>query len=502
MDIQENTNKAIAKNTLVLYIRLAVTTVCGFLTTRYALQALGIVDFGLFSVLGSIISFIAILNTIMVSTTNRYIAVSLGNGDEEKANIQFNVCLAFHAAIAVITALIAYPVGSWYINNVLNYDGDIVNASFIYNVTVTASIFSFFSVPYSGLLTAKENFWTFCFPPIICSIIRLAVAILITYFFSNKLYIFAVATALHSVYPPIHYIVYCKKRYKPIVKFNFVKDAKLYKEISAFSGWVAYGAIAFVGKAQGAAILVNSFFSTVMNTALGVANSINSIVGELSRSASQSIDPQITKSYAAGNRERSDYLLVLSTKITFFVMFLVSTPFLAECEWIMRLWLGDVPDYAVTFSILLIIDNLVDSLNSGVKSIIFASGKIKLFQIVPSTIKLSSIIAAYFVLRTGAPAYSLIVVYILFSVIVVLSNQFILKKTVDFNNSLLIRQSYFPSLLIVLLSLPVFLIHFFDNPFVEILTSVLYVALLELYIGVSKVERQALFQFVRSKILK
>lgn len=500
MQIQENTDKAIAKNTAVLYAKLVITAVCGFLTTRFALQALGVIDFGLFSILGSIISFVAILNTIMVSTTNRYIAVALGKGDSQQANTQFNVCLLFHLIIAIISALVAYPLGFWYIHNALHYDGNISNALFVYNVTVTASIFSFFSVPYSGLLSAKENFWIYCLPSIIGAFIKLGVSILITYFFIHKLYIYASVTALYAIYPPLHYMYYCRRHYKDIVAFKFVRDKSLYKEISSFSGWVSYGAVAYIGKAQGAAILVNMFFNTVMNTALGVANSINSIVGEISRSTCQTIDPQITKNYVSGNRNRTDYLLVLSTKISFLIMFLISTPFLVDCEWVLSLWLGNVPDFAVVFTILLIIDNLVDSMNAGVKSLIFASGKIMLFQIVPSTLKLISIIVAYFVLRMGAPAYALIIVYIFFSVLVVVSNQLILKRTVSFDNSLLFKGSYIPSSLIVILSLPVFLLKLVPNHLLWLLIAMLYVTLLVLFIGLSKNERIHLLEFVKRKL--
>lgn len=500
MPVQENTNKAIAKNTLVLYIKLGVTSICGFLTTRFALQALGIVDYGLFSVLGSIITFIGILNTIMVSTTNRYIAVSLGKGDIKEANIQFNVCLAFHFVAAIITALIAYPLGAWYINNVLNYDGDIANAIFVFNVTVTASIFSFFAVPFSGVLTAKENFTNFAIPEIIGSILRLGVAYTLTLYFTHKLFIYSSFNAIYALYPPISYIIYCRKHYNPIVRFQLIKEKKYYKDIVSFSGWVAYGAVAYVGKAQGAAVLVNLFFSTIMNTALGIANTVNRLVGLLSRSASQSIDPQIMKSYTSGNRERSDYLLALSTKITFFVMFLVSVPFLTDCKWILSIWLKEVPEYAVIFTILLIIDNLVDSLNSGVKSIIFASGKIKLFQIIPSTLKLFSIIFAYIVLKAGAPPYALIEVYILFSIIVVVSNQIILKKTIHFDNKMLFRKSYLPSILIVILTLPIFFIKPFSMPLVRICVTLIYVCLLMVLIGMSRSERNMLYAFVTKKL--
>lgn len=500
MVIQENTNKAIAKNTVILYAKLVITAVCGFLTTRFALQALGVIDFGLFSILGSIISFVSILNTIMVSTTNRYIAVALGKDDIGLANILFNVCLMFHLVIAVITALVAFPLGSWYIHNALNYDGDVSNALFIYNVTVAASIFSFFSVPFSGLLSAKENFWTYCLPSIIGSFIKLSVSILIVYFFTHKLFVYASVIALNALYPPLHYMYYCRKHYKEIVRFALVRNRSLYREIAAFSGWVSYGAVAYIGKAQGAAILVNLFFNTVMNTALGVANSINSIVGEISRSTCQTIDPQITKSYASGNRDRMDFLLVLSTKVTFFVMFVISTPFLVDCEWILSLWLVKVPDFAVIFTILLIIDNLVDSMNAGVKSLIFASGKIMLFQIVPSTLKFISIIVAYFVLKAGAPAYSLILVYIAFSIIVVIANQLILKQTVNFNNRMLFKGSYIPSLIIVLLSLPVFLINPLHNHFLWEIISMIYVSALVFFVGLSRNERGYLVRYAVTKL--
>ena len=502
MPIKENTNKAIAKNTIILYAKLIITALCGFLTTRFALQALGVVDFGLFSILGSIISFVAILNTIMVSTTNRYIAVALGKDDIQEANTQFNVCLMFHLVIAIISALIAYPIGFWYIHHALHYDGDIENALFVYNVTVTASIFSFFSVPFSGLLTAKENFLNFAVPEIIGSILRLGVTFLLTLYFTHKLFIYSSFNAAYALYPPISYIIYCRKHYKPIVRFRLVKETKFYKDIVSFSGWVAYGAIAYIGKAQGAAILVNLFFSTIMNSALGIANTVNSLVGRISRSASQSIDPQITKCFAAGNRERSDYLLVLSTKITFFVMFLIATPFLVDCEWILSIWLKEVPEYAGIFTILLIVDNLVESLNSGVKSIIFASGKIKLFQIIPSTLKLLSIVFAYLVLKAGAPPYALIEVYILFEIIVVVFNQIILRKTVQYDNKMLFMKSYLPSLLIVLLTLPFFFINPLNIiPIIRICITLCYVCVLMAFLGLSKSERSQLLTIISKKLI-
>lgn len=494
--MKENTNTALAFNTIVLYARLVIAGLCGFFTTRFALQALGVVDYGLFSVIGSIISFISIINTIMVSTSNRYISVAIGRGDINETNIQFNVCFIIHLLIAVITCLISFPVGDWYISTHLNYDGDISNAQFVFRITIIASIFTFICVPYHGLLTAKENFLMFCIPDVVSHFIRLVVAILLVNHFSFRLYIYTITMAVCTIYPAIIYIIYSHKNYHDIVKFRLIRDKQRYKEILSFSALVGYGAIAHVGKAQGAAVLVNLFYNTIMNTALGIANSVNTIICMFGRSIAQPIDPQITKCYASGNRSRCDYLLVLSTKLTYLLMLLISSPFLVAPEWVLGIWLGTIPPYAVTFTILVIIDALVDSLNSGVKSIVFASGNIKLFQMIPSTLKLCSIVAAYFVLKSGAQAYSLIIVYIAFTFMVFLSNQWILHKSLNYDNMLLIKGSYMPSAIITVMFLPTLLIKDVFHPIILIGFSILYLAALFFFIGLSKDERHKVSLFV------
>lgn len=498
--MQENTNKSLTVNTLILYARLAVTSICGLFTTRFALEALGVSDYGLFSVIGSIISFIAIINTIMVSTSNRFIAVAIGKGDIADANKQFNVCLTIHIAIAICTIIFAFPIGSWYINNYLNYDGDINNALMIFRFTVFASVITFIGIPYNGLLTAKENFIVFCIPDIISHILKLLVAYLLVSHFEQKLMIYSLSIAIFTAYPVLVYIIYCYRHYHEISALKFVKDKKSYKDIFAFSSWVGYGAIAYVGKAQGSAILVNAFFSTVMNTALGIANSINSIIVSFAQNVAQPIAPQITKSYASGDIERSRHLLVLSTKLTFLVMFLVSSPFLVGANWILEHWLGTVPDYATLFTILVIVDALIDSMNSGIKNIIFASGRIKLFQVAASTLKLMAIFAAFIALKMGCPAYSLLLVYIAFSVLVFFTNQWVLNRTLKFDNAFLWQKSYLPSMLIVALFSPCFFMRFCIAQSYAILFSFTYLCILILFVGFTRSERQYIFSMISQKL--
>lgn len=500
--MKENTNKAIALNSLILYLRLAVTAITGLLATRFVLQALGVNDYGLYSVLGSIITFMSIINTIMISTSNRFIAVAIGRNDIEVANIQFNVNLLIHICIAIITILIALPLGNFYVSRYVNYDGDLSIAYTIFNISLISSAFSFIGIPYNGLLMAKERFLAFCSVDIFVHIVRLVFSFILINHFENKLLVYAIGMGLLTICPTIWYYLYCSINFKEIIKWRLVMDKKKYGEIFRFSAWVSYGAIATVGKAQGAAILVNTFFNTLMNTALGIANSINSYIMMFAQNVTNPIAPQITKNYASGNMERCNSLLVFSTKLSFFVMFLIASPFLVDAESIIKLWLGQVPEYSVLFTKLIIIDALVASLNSGISTIIFASGKIALYQVMINTLKVIAIFAAYCALKAGLPPESILYVYIIFSVIMVFTTQWVLHRTLNFDNTILIKRSYLPSLLIVLAFVPVLVLPIALMPLLKIPMTLLYVLFIEFIIGFSKGERSYLLNSAKSLIVK
>ena len=500
--MKENTNKAIVLNSMVLYLRLIVVTVCELITTRYALMVLGINDFGLFSVLGSIISFMALFNTIMMSTTNRFISVAIGKGDRHEINIQFNICLFIHIAIALVALLLFIPIGDVYISHYLQYEGNISTAIDVFHITVIGSIISFIGVPYEGLLTAKENFFIPSFTNICAHIIKLAVTISLLYYFENKLLVYAFTQGFTTGGKTIVYYIYTKVRHSDITKFFIPKSKEQYKNVFSFSGWIAYGAVAMIGKNQGAAILVNAFFNTAMNTALGLANSVSTLINSFANSIATPIAPQITKSYVSGNTHRTDELMIMSTKYTYLFTLIISIPFLASPFWLFTIWLGDVPNYVIDFTYLIIIDTLVISLNSGISNLIFASGRIKLYQVVVNTLRFFSIIAAYFVLKCGFEAHSLLWCYILFSVAIFFVSQKILYVSTGFDNKKLWKHSYWPSLIITLIIVPFFLLEINIHP-------ILHIALIEViafaaifFIGCSSKEKAFIQYRVKKALFK
>lgn len=496
--MQENTNKAIAINSLIMYAKLFIMTICGLLTTRFALKALGVNDFGLFSVLGSIITFIAIFNTVMISTSNRFISVAIGKGDLDFVKEQFNICRVIHIGIAILTVIIAIPLGDYYINHNLQYDGDISKAVDVFHFTVIGSIISFIGVPYNGLLIAKEKFVVFSITEVLTHIFKLAVTFSLLYCFEEKLLIYAFTQGAITAVPTLVYHIYCKRNYPEILVFEFPRNRNKYNEIFSFSGWVAFGAFATIGKSQGAQILVNLFFNTVMNTALGLANTVNGLLGSFANSIAQPIMPQITKSYANGNMNRCSELLVMSTKYTFLVTLFISAPFLSSADWIFSLWLGNVPPYVLDFTTLVIVDTLITALNSGISNLIFASGKIRLYQISINTLRLCSIIAAYFVLKMGGPANSLLWAYITFSIIIFFVGQAVLHKSLHYDNTMLWRKSYIPSISIVFLSMPIFILKLPIQPMFCICLKEMYLLVIIVCVGLTRKERNSLFSLINN----
>ena len=499
--MQENTNKAIAINSLILYARLVITAITGLLSTRFALLALGANDYGLFSVIGGIISFIAIINTIMVGTSNRFIATAIGKGIMEEIKDQFNVNLIIHVCIAILVLFVAIPLGHFYIDHYVNYDGNIEIVKTIYDITTIGSVIAIVGVPFHGLLMAKERFIVFSTTDVIAHFITLMGGYIILNHFVDKLFIYALFRFVAAAFPTLVFVAYCRIYLSDYVAYKWVKKLNMYKEVFSFSIWVAYGAFASVGKAQGATLLVNSFFNTIMNTAMGVAASINGIVLNFSKNVSQSIAPQITKSYASGDYKRSELLVCRSSRYSFLVMLLVSSPFLINTKYILGLWLGQVPSYAVIFTLLMIIDGLVGSLNAGIPNLIFASGNIKWYQLIVNTLYLLSILVAYLVLKAGYKAYYLQVTYIVFSAIVLVVRQIVLNKVVKFNNRQLLITSYFPSLTVLVLFLPCCFLIKTLHPVIQFTISLLYLVILVFYIGLQKSERVKLVSFIQRKLL-
>ena len=496
--MKENTNKVIAVNTLILYIRLALVSLCGLLYTRFSLQALGANDYGLFAVVGCIITFACIINTVMIVTSNRFMAMAIGKGDREAVCRTFNVNIIIHIAIAILTLLIALPIGHWYITNHVNYNGDMANVHTIFNISIIASAISFIGVPYNGLLLAKEKFIVFCTTDVLSSIIKLIFTYILIDHFEHKLLIYAAITAFMTAFPTFVFWLYCRHKFKEITKFSFVKRWADYKEVIVFSIAIGYGAIALIAQNQGGALLINTFFSTAMNAGLAVTN----ILQTFANNCQKSISPQVVKSYAAGNQSRCLNLVCLSSKVTYFAMLFISVPFLLVPETILGIWLKETPPFAILFMRLLIVNMLINSINAGLADFVFATGKIKLYQFVVNTLTGISVIVGYIFLKLGQQPENLFYVYIAFSIVVTIVRPFLIKRISSFDISSLTRGSYLPAILSTILFCPICLLKAYLTTPIYLVTAYVYLITISYLIALNKSERSYINEFISNKIKK
>lgn len=453
--MEKNANRTIVINSILLYARLGITTLCSVFSTRYALLALGVSDFGLMSVVASVITFMSVVNTTMVSASNRFIAVAIGKGDMAEINRTFNVCLIIHLAIALLTLALAYPLGHYYIYNILQYDGSLDLVIKVYDINIIGAIIAFIGVPYNGLLIAKERFFVFCLTDVICNLVKVAVTYMLISHFSDKLLVYTYLLAFVAGFPTLLFMAYCHKFFDVITKVRIIKDRKPYIDILTFSLWIGYGAVAIVGRTQAAAMLINAFFNTVMNAALGISNYVLQMIMLIAQNVTKPISPQITKAYASGDIDRCNTLVVLSAKLSFIVVFVVGAPLFCEMEYILGLWLDSVPPYSVMFSRLFVVNMLVDSLNSGISEYVMAGGKIRRYQIYVNTLYLLSIPAAYVVLYLGAEAWWLLVVYIIFSVFILMTRQYVMRLEYGFDTRVLWKRVYIPSMIAIIVFAPI-----------------------------------------------
>ena len=499
-------NSRIIKNSGILYVRLLITTIVGLISTRLLLHALGVSDYGLYTIVGGIVGIMAFLNTVMISTTYRYIAYEMGKGNYTNINQVFNISLIIHLCLAVLLILLAETIGRFYINNYLNVPGGkVTDALFVFRFSICGAFFSIISIPYQGLITAQENFLVRASIEVIRSLSRLGAVFLVIYYLGNRLRLYSVLMMIVMIIPPVLFFLYCNRKYPSLIKWNFQKNWSKYKEMIGFSGWVMLGGAASVGKIQGSALIINSFFGTILNASFGIANQVNNLISMFSKNLSQAAIPQITKSYGGDNIDRSTELVLFISKYSFFLMLLPALPILLEIDFILKLWLKDVPEYTSAFVKLMIIYALIETISSGIPAVIQASGKIKWFMIIYSTILLLSLPVAYFLFTLGLPPYFITVVFISALIFAILTDLILLKKILSFNVKALIEKVYFRIFAVVVLLLPLFLVRnlissgFSRFIIISILSVVLYFIVIY-FVGIEKRERIVIVNILKKVI--
>jgi len=446
----ERNNKIIAVNTIVMYARLIITTIIGLLTSRFVLQALGASDYGLYSVVGGIITMLGVINIAMHTTTRRYINVEMGKLDGNMNRI-FNISRILHYGFAVFILLLAETLGMYYIYNYLNVAPEKFNdAIFVFQVSTIAAAISIINIPYQALLQAFEKFTQVAIFDIISSLSKLVFVVCLIYIEGDALRIYAIGMSCLTLLSLLFYNIACAVQWKDIVRYKFYREFYVYKEILFFNNYVALGATAYLGRTQGSNILVNYFFGTLVNAAFAIGYTIENFCMMFVSNIGAAAAPQIAKNYA-NNYNRSVFLTEILNKISIYLMLLIVVPLILEMEFVLKLWLKDVPEGTILICRLTMISALIRTFFGGLDKLIQASGKIRWFQIVGSFMEISCLPISFIFLKMGFPAFSVIIVFILMSFLGALVGYQMMYRILNFDVKNYIHHVLQPALVVILI---------------------------------------------------
>lgn len=452
-------NQLIVKNTIIQYLRLVVISIVGLISSRVLLGALGASDFGLYNVVGGVVFLIALINNIMITASYRFIAFELGKAQDGEANKVFNVSLIIHFIIAVLIIAAAETIGIYYIQRFLNVEASkVADAIFVFRVSIFSTVIGVVSIPFQGLITAKEHFGLLALIEIGRSILALLVVLLVDQYQGNRLVFYASMIMLISAFPPIMYVWYARKQFWNECKWRIQRDLKKYVELIKYSFWILFGAIAGALEVQGAAILVNLFFGTLINAGLGIANQVNNMVKLFSQSINQAAIPQLTKSFGSGEQSRTTDLVVYTSKYTFFLMLIPALPIMLQTDYILALWLREVPQYSAQFVQLLILNALIYTTNATVPPAVQANGNIRKFQMVLSLLSIFGLPLAYVFFVAGYPPYFMFIAYSIVGVMMFAALQYFIKNILGISFGFFFQHGYRQMLLVTISLIPLFFI--------------------------------------------
>jgi len=406
-------NKRIAKNTLVVYGQLMLRMFLGLYTSRLALEALGVSDFGLYSVVGGVIALFTFISVSLSSTTIRFINVERGKSDGD-LNRVFNVCNVLHIAMAFLLFLLLEGVGVYYIHHFLNVDpGRDSDAMFVFQVSVITCCLSIINVPFFSLFNAEEKFLFTAGVEMSAKVAELIFLIWLLYYEGNRLLAYSLIETVYSIIPFAIYHYYAYRRWPEIVRWRFVKSWQRYKEVLVFSSYNLISSLAIMTRGEGSMLLINYFFGTVVNGAFAVAQSIERIIAPFATNFHSAAAPQITQSYSGDDMERVYFLASRVGKYCLLMMALAFFPLWAEIDFILHLWLIKVPEGASVFCRMMLLMVFWAITDGPLTPVAEASGNIFRFKMAFTIITLSCIPIGYGFLKAGSPAYMLLVVFLI-----------------------------------------------------------------------------------------
>lgn len=405
-------NERIAKNTMYMYLRLITVMVIGLYTSRLVLNILGVSDFGLFSVVGGVLALFTFISSSLASATSRFLNIEMGKPDGD-VNRTFNINVLLHCMLAAAIFLLAETIGLWYIYNKLNVaDGKIGDAVFVYHISIVTACLGIMNSPFQSLFNAHEQFRFTSIFDIVNTLIRLGCILLLSLYEGKyALCIYSMIMGLTMVLSFIVYHAEAYRRWHDTVRFRLIRGWNNYKEVLVFGNWSLLATMSYMARSSGSDLLLNSFFGTHVNGAFAIGRSVNQYVSTFSCSFDGTSSPQIIQAYAAKDMGRVEYLVNKTGRFGLLIFIILFFPLNIELNYILSLWLGEVPEGTLPFVRLYLIVAGIAMSCGGINALLRAYGRIKWFQIELSFFFLICIPLGYYLFSIGFPPYYILILF-------------------------------------------------------------------------------------------
>ena len=506
MSSSSQNNKRIAKNTLMLYIRMFFIMAVTLYTSRVVLKALGVVDFGIYNVVGGVVAMMGLFNSAMSVATQRYLSFELGKGDRVRLKQVFSMCFTIFILLSLLILLLAETVGLWFLNAKLLIPPErMAAANWVYQYSILTCIAALFVAPYNAAIIAHEKMDVYAYVGIVEVLLKLGVVFLLESIPFDRLSSYGFLLFLAQLAVTGIYAVYSIRNYAEC-RYRFYWERPLFDELVSYSGWNLFGSLAALAKGQGLNILLNMFFNPAVNAARGIASQVNTAVTLFFTNFYTAVKPQVIKYYSQGDLTDMFKLVFRSSKMSFYLILLISLPIIIEAPFIIRLWLGQLPEYVVGFTRLIIVVSAIDALATPLMTAAHATGHIKLYQSLVGTMVILNVPVSYVFLKFGYSPYVVFHISIVISTACLFVRLWIVRRLMPFPVKDYAVKVFGNSLLVGALAmiLPVALHSLLDASLLGVaavcLASVLSSCLCIYGIGLDRDERRFVVQTVRQKI--
>lgn len=484
MPEQISDSKRIAKNTIFLYIRQVLIMIVGLYTVRKVLDVLGIEDYGIYNVVSGTVTMFGFLSGAMAMGSQRFFSYYLGMLDADGLKRVFHNTLTIYVVLSLLIVLLGESIGVWFLNTKLVIPASrLFAANFIFQVSLLSFVVSMMSAPFMASIISHEDMGVYAKVGIIEVLLKLVIVFALIYSPFDKLISYSLLLFSTGVFVLVLYISYCVKNYAECT-VGLKYDKEIVREIASFSGWNLFGNFAWIIKNQGTSFLLNIYFGPALNAAQNLATQVRSIVQTFAANFTNAVQPQIIKSYAKNDIDSMFKLMSSSGKLSFLLMAVIAIPVILNVNFIFDLWLVEVPDYAVVFTQLMLIEATLEAMSTPVASVNQATGKIKYYQMIIGIIGIMNLPISYFALRMGANPEIVYIISLFLQYCIVLHRAFYLRKIKEGVGMQVVTKVYFPCMFSGLLAY-IACYYLYNNPITIIATlfTCAYEALIVVAIG-------------------